>query len=281
MTKVAITGASGFVGRHVLAELILHPVEIVVMTRDSSNLAGVDKNLRVVEIDIEKAGKDSYERLGRPDILIHLAWGGLPNYRSLHHTEIELPVQYQFLKTMVEAGLPSLVVTGTCFEYGMQSGALSEGMEALPDNPYGCAKNLLRQKLERLQRTINFNLNWLRLFYVYGEGQAKTALLPQLKAAIEHGDKVFNMSGGEQLRDYLPISEVARLIIEIALKRKNYGAVNICSGSPVSVRSLVEGWLAENGWNIQLNLGHYPYPDYEPMDFWGDRKRLDSILLDV
>jgi dTDP-6-deoxy-L-talose 4-dehydrogenase (NAD+) len=40
----------------------------------------------------------------------------------------------------------------------------------------------------------------------------------------------------------------------------------------------VEGWIAENGWEIALNLGHYPYPDYEPMAFWGDRDRLDAIL---
>ena len=50
------------------------------------------------------------------------------------------------------------------------------------------------------------------------------------------------------------------------------------SGKPISVRKLVEGWINENHWNINLNLGHYPYPDYEPLAFWGDRGKLDSFL---
>jgi len=54
--------------------------------------------------------------------------------------------------------------------------------------------------------------------------------------------------------------------------------VNVCSGRPVSVRRLVEGWIRDNGWTIDLNLGHYPYPDYEPMAFWGERRKLDRIL---
>ena len=84
--------------------------------------------------------------------------------------------------------------------------------------------------------------------------------------------------GGEQLRDYLPISEVARLIVELALRRLNAGVVNVCSGQPISVRALVEGWIKENGWDIQLNLGRYPYPDYEPMVFWGTRSKLDKLM---
>jgi len=55
----------------------------------------------------------------------------------------------------------------------------------------------------------------------------------------------------------------------LAQKSKNIGIVNICSGKPKSVRSLVEQWVSENDWNIQLELGYYPYPDYEPMEFWG------------
>jgi dTDP-6-deoxy-L-talose 4-dehydrogenase (NAD+) len=52
----------------------------------------------------------------------------------------------------------------------------------------------------------------------------------------------------------------------------------VCSGEPISVRKLVEGWIKDNGWSIGLDLGHYPYPDYEPMAFWGDRQKLDRCL---
>ena len=216
--------------------------------------------------------------MGRPDVLIHLAWGGLPNYKSLHHFEEELPAQYRFLKALLESGLKNLLVTGTCFEYGMQSGPLREHMESRPNNPYGFAKDMLRRQLEYLQQVRPFNLTWARLFYLYGEGQAENSLLPQLKRAVERGDRVFNMSGGEQLRDYLPITKVAQNIVSLAMTSRDNGVVNICSGKPISVRKLVEGWIKENGWSIDLNLGHYPYPEYEPMAFWGSRDKLNRCL---
>lgn len=276
--KIAVTGASGFIGRYVLEELERNQVEVVVVTRDATRLAGLGIAGRIVEMDIAAPSEDCFDRLGRPDVLIHLAWDGLPNYKSLHHFETELPRQFRFLKAMVEAGLQSLLVTGTCFEYGMQSGPLSEDLVTLPGNPYGYAKDALRRQLEFLRVVTPFGLTWARLFYMYGEGQPKSALYPQLKDAVLHGERVFNMSGGEQLRDYLPVGEVARLISILAWRHSDSGCVNVCSGKPISVRKLVEGWLEENGWDIGLKLGHYPYPDYEPMAFWGDRHRMDVIL---
>lgn len=267
--KIAVTGASGFIGRHVLAELSRHPVEVVAITRDSKHLIELGKACRVIELDIADPGVDSFERLGRPDVLIHLAWDGLPNYRSLHHFETELPRQFCFLKTLIEGGLSSLLVAGTCFEYGMQSGPLSPDMLPSPSNPYGYAKDALRQQLEFLKSVKSFDLTWARLFYLYGEGQSDASLYPKLKEAVLRRDKVFNMSGGEQLRDYLPVEEVARRIVNLSMAGHGKGTVNICSGKPVSVRGLVEQWLRENNWKIDLNLGYYPYPDYEPMAFWG------------
>ena len=276
--RIAVTGASGFIGRHVLTVLLQHKTEIVAVTRDATRLTDYSDTVRIVEMDIDCPTPDCFEKMGRPDVLIHLAWDGLPNYKSLHHFETALPCQYHFLKTMVEAGLPSLLVTGTCFEYGMQSGSLSEAMPTKPNNPYGYAKDALRQQLEFLKTVKPFALTWTRLFYMHGEGQPKGSLYPQLKDAVLRGDKVFNMSGGEQLRDYLPVAEVSRQIVRLAMSQCDIGAVNICSGKPVSVRSLVERWLNDNGWEIEFNLGYYPYPDYEPMAFWGDRQRLDAIL---
>ena len=268
--KIAVTGASGFIGRHVLTDLLEHGVEIVAVTRDAARLAELSKAVRIVEMDIARPPSDCFEQMGRPDVLIHLAWDGLPNYKSLHHFETELPRQYHFLKLMIEGGLPSLLVTGTCFEYGMQSGALSAAMPTKPANPYGYAKDALRQQLELLRSIKPYKLTWGRLFYMYGEGQPSTSLYPKLREAVLRGDKVFNMSGGEQLRDYLPVEEIARQIVQLALAQRDIGAVNVCSGKPISVRRLVEQWLYENNWKIELNLGHYPYPDYEPMAFWGE-----------
>jgi len=276
--KIAVTGASGFVGRHVTAQLARLPVELIAVTRNATHLKDLGRAVRIVELDIADADAKCFERLGRPDTLIHLAWEGLPNYKSLHHFDTELTRQYRFLKGLVEAGLPSLLVTGTGAEYGMQSGAMSEDMPTRPDNPYGHAKDALRRQLEFLRTMQPFALTWARLFWMFGDGQPRTSLLPQLREAVYRGDKIFDMSCGEQLRDYLPVDEVARLVVELALRHPNAGTVNVCAGVPISVRRLVEQWIKENAWEIELNLGRYPCPDYEPMAIWGNRRKLNQLL---
>lgn len=276
--KIAVTGASGFIGRHVLHELAGHGVEVVAVIRPWTTEPPALFCDSVVCLDIYNAPENAFELMGRPDTLIHLAWGGLPNYRSLHHIELELPVQYRFLKTLVFSGLKNLMVAGTCFEYGMQSGPLSEEVEPRPSNPYGFAKDVLRRQLEYLKAEHPYALIWPRLFYLFGEGQAETSLYSQLRKAVERGDTTFHMTGGEQLRDYLPVTEVARIIVALAMMQEDLGVINICSGRPVSVRGLVEGWIRGNSWTIDLNLGYYGYPDYEPMAFWGDRRKLQALL---
>lgn len=276
--KIAVSGATGFIGRHVLAELESRSVETIALVRSASVKSIDHSSSRVVELDLHEASSNAFELMGRPDVLIHLAWSGLPNYKSLHHFEQELPAQYRFLKSLVESGLQNIVVAGTCFEYGMQSGPLSEDVAPHPSNPYGFAKDALRCQLEYLKSAHPFHLTWARLFYLYGEGQAESSLLPQLRQAAERGDPVFNMSGGEQLRDYLLVTEVARHLVSLALAKRDMGVVNVCSGTPISVRKLVEGWIKENGWSIALNLGHYPYPDYEPLAFWGDSRKLSTLI---
>jgi nucleoside-diphosphate-sugar epimerase len=276
--KVAVTGASGFIGSHVLIELESRSVVATAVLKPSSDVSPPLAKHIVTKMDLRNPPQNAFEQMGSPDVLIHLAWGGLPNYKSLQHFEQELPAQYIFLKGLVESGLKNLVITGTCFEYGMQSGPLCEDMETRPGNPYGFAKDRLRRQLEYLKGEQSFALTWVRLFYLYGDGQAKNSLLPQLRGAVERGDKVFNMSGGEQLRDYLPITEVAKCLVSLAMGKRDNGIVNVCSGKPISVHKLVEGWIEENDWSIKLNLGHYPYPDYEPMAFWGERQKLDRCL---
>lgn len=275
--RIAVTGASGFVGRHVLQELLRHEVKIVAAIRDATHAIGLHKSIEVAILDLAQPPDDPFTLLGKPDVLIHLAWNGLPNYTSLHHFATELPRQYRFLKGMVEAGLSSVVATGTCLEYGMQYGCLSETTPTQPENAYGHAKDALRRQLEFLRSKRPYSLTWARLFYMHGKGQPASSLYPRLLEAVDRGDDSFPMSGGEQLRDYLPVEQVAQKVVRLALIRRNIGVVNICSGKPISVRNLVDGWLQVNGWSIKLQLGAIPYPAYEPMAFWGDASRLQSI----
>lgn len=276
--KVAITGASGFIGRYVVAELKRKSISPVVVLRPGGSVPKYLSGLEVACIDINSPPEDAFELMGSPDSLIHLAWGGLPHYKSNQHMEKELPTQLQFLGGLVNSGLENLVITGTCFEYGMASGCLNEEMEAKPGNPYGQAKDTLRCQLEALRKENNFSLTWARLFYLYGDGQAETSLIPQLEQAIERGDDTFNMSGGEQLRDYLAVEVVAERIVSLLETQKSNGIVNICSGEPISVRHLVERVLTEKKSTMKLNLGYYPYPDFEPMQFWGDGRYYQTIV---
>jgi len=278
--KVAVTGASGFIGQYVLRELAHRGgLEIVAVSRGEIDAARLPGDARHVSLDIESAAStEAFELLGEPDVLIHLAWSGLPNYKALHHFEDHLVHQYRFLGGLVRAGLRSLTCTGTCFEYGMSSGALREDMVADPRNPYGFAKDALHRQLSFLHAQQPFLFTWARLFYMFGEGQPANSLFSQFTTAGQRGDRSFPMSGGEQLRDFLPVGVVARLIVALAIDTAGAGAVNVCSGKPVSVRSLVERWRAERGWDIALELGHYPYPGYEPMAFWGCDARLRQVL---
>ncbi|MES2837545.1 MAG: NAD(P)-dependent oxidoreductase, partial [Bacteroidota bacterium] len=90
----------------------------------------------------------------------------------------------------------------------------------------------------------------------------------------------FNMSLGEQVRDYLPVTTVSKNIIIFALQHKIEGIINCCSGKPITIKQLVENYLKEKNKYIKLNLGFFPYTDYEPMKFWGDEKKSKIILDD-
>jgi len=276
--KVLVTGATGFVGRYVVSELLKYDHEII-SARRNKNLSTIDK-VNLIFFDLEKldSNKNYFEYFGAPDLLIHLAWQGLPNYKSLFHFEKNLPQHYSFLKNIIENGLKKLVVTGTCFEYGMKEGCLSENMITNPKNPYALAKDTLRKFLFELQKKENFDLKWLRLFYMYGEGQNPNSLLSQLQMALANGDKEFNMTGGEQVRDYLPVEKVAKYIVAVALQNEVDGIINCCSGKPIKIKELVTNYLKENSADIKLNLGYYAYTDYEPMSFWGDDTKLKQIL---
>ncbi len=276
--KIAVTGASGFIGRHLVSSLLAADVDLILITRNRSSLSEFAERAEIVELDLAHPPADIFAYLQCPDVLVHLAWGALDDYNSIEHLEQELPLHDAFLRLMVMQGLGSLLVSGTCLEYGKRDGRFTETGIASPQVPYAVAKDRLRLQLQSLKKVCPFNLVWTRLFYMYGEGQSEKSLFSQLRRAVEQGEQGFKMSGGEQRRDYLPIREVAEILASLAIQRNDHGIVNVCSGVPQSVRHLVDGWLSQNNWEIELELGYYPYPVYEAMEFWGDRSKLGACL---
>ena len=275
--KVAVTGATGFVGRHVVARLLDQGHEVVASARDIERARTMAwfGSVEFVACDLH-ADHRPLLRTGA-EALIHLAWPGLPDYKGWFHVGRNLPADLAFLETAIDAGCAHLIVAGTCLEYGMQFGPLSEDLETRPTTPYGFAKDTLRKALQLLQKERPFTLQWMRLFYLYGEGQNPRSLLAQLDAAIDAGDAVFDMSKGDQLRDYSPIEDVAADIVLALENPQCDGVLNCCSGAPTSVIDLVDRHCRDRGTDIRLNRGHYPYPDYEPLAFWGTPSRLDSL----
>lgn len=288
--KIAVTGASGFIGRHVLRALTGHgthagwafsgaePPAIVATARSLDRADRSIPGVAWVALDLASPPGDPWGHLGHPDVVVHLAWEGLPHYRAARHLEEELPRHESFLERCVRAGLGTLVVAGTCAEYGMQEGCLREDAPPQPAHPYAAAKDGLRRSLATLQGRHDFRLTWLRFFYLYGDGQPAHTLYAQLLRAIRERRASFDMSPGDQTRDYLPVARAAEYVARLACAPADRGIVNICSGRPRTVRSLVEEWIRDAGAGIVLNPGHYPYSDHEPMHFWGSAAKLAQLL---
>jgi len=175
---------------------------------------------------------------------------------------------------MIEQGIKHIIVAGTCLEYGLQNGCLSVDMVTKPRNPYAIAKDNVRKYLQSLKKEYSFKLHWARFFYLYGEGQHAGGLIPQLDRAIDNGEKVFKMSGGEQKRDFIHITEAVNQLHELMNNNSKNEIVNICNGKPVTVKKFVEDHIAARHSKIEMILGYYPYPDWEPMEFWGCKMKL-------
>jgi dTDP-6-deoxy-L-talose 4-dehydrogenase (NAD+) len=224
MKKVLVTGATGFIGNYVIRELLQYNCEVVATSASEVNAAKQDWYPAVTYKALDFNGlseKENYFNFfNQPDIVIHLAWEGLPNYQALFHFEENLWKHYRLLKNLIHNGLEDITVAGTCLEYGFKEGCLLENMETGPSNAYSIAKDTLRKFLQQLQQVHPFSLKWVRLFYMFGKGQNPKSLFSMLDRAIENNQESFPMSGGEQIRDYLPVQMVAQYLRAIALQQE-------------------------------------------------------------
>lgn len=271
--KILVTGATGFIGRYVVENLIENGNEVLIAGRSQMDDNTLSSKCNFAYLDIEKNNyKELSAYLDHTSRVIHLAWSGLPNFNHMSHLEFGLFHQYNFIKYLVNQGIRDITITGTCLEYGLREGQLSVDMVTNPIVPYGIAKDSLRKFLFSLNSFNNFNLKWVRLFYMYGDGQHSKSLLSQLSEAVKNREKSFNMSMGDQLRDYMHVRDVAKDLVNIARNIDESGIYQICNESPISILDFVNEYLARNNESIELNRGYYSYPSYEPMAFWGKKK---------
>ena len=280
--KVLVTGSSGFLGNLVIQNLLGYSK--IDITATSSGLDNMRErywfdNVNHIAYDIrESTNEDLFLKFNQPDIVIHMAWAGLPNFKSENHIINNVGPQVHFLTNLIDNGATNITVTGTCLEYGLQTGCLSEPTQANPTTAYGTAKCQVNTALEKLAEAKDIKLSWLRLFYMYDENQSSNSLYPSLITALKNNDTTFNMSKGDQKRDFLPAEIMADNICKLALSDSNNGVVNCCSGIPIKVLDLVNETIQASGKSIELNLGYYDYPDYEAQEFWGDSSKMNNIL---
>jgi len=278
MKTVIVSGASGFIGQHLIPLLLEHNLDVIALSRNENKARNFYwfNSVKFIPYDFHKLHELS--KFKKDSSLIHLAWQGLPNYNSQIHIQHNLPASYKFIKYFLSLGIKNVLVTGTCLEYGLQSGPISSSAKPSPICSYAIAKAQLRQDLLQLKNETDFILQWARLFYTFGDGQNANSILSQLNKAIKDNSEYFNMSKGDQIRDYLPVTDLAHQILDLFLSRRD-GVFNVCSGQPISIRELVERKIKECGSSIGLNLGYFPYNDFEPMSFWGIKDVFQTIYL--
>ena len=275
--KVALTGGTGFIGQHIRKLLAKSDHDVLLVVREQAKIGELGANEKFVIADIGEGRDDWFDHLNRPDVLLHLAWGGLPNYLDSYHVEVELPLQVQFLKRLVLTGLGKLVVTGTCYEYGLISGALVESQDTNPNTPYGVAKDRLRRSLSDLRSETDFELTWARIFYPYGDGQSEMSIHSQLRSAISYGDQQFKMGSGKQVLDFISVERVASVLVSLATYCEGVGIVNVGSGKPQMVLDFIQDQIQKLGAQIVPLVGAIPDRKFESQAFWADISKLKSL----
>lgn len=272
--RILVTGACGYIGTHVIRELVSQGYEVVATDiRPQSNLEGAT----YVQGDIFSPDHDLYHQAGCPDTLIHLAWRDGFRHQSPRHIT-DLPLHMEFLRGMMEAGVKNISVMGSMHEIGYWEGAIHETTPANPLSNYGIAKNALRQIAQLLAKEYGVCLHWLRGFYIYGDDAMNNSVFSKLLQAAEAGQKTFPFTSGKNLYDFLPVEELARQIVAVSTQTEYDGIVQCCSGKPLSLGQMAERFIREKGLDIQLEYGAYPDRPYDSPGVWGDTTALGKIL---
>jgi len=270
--RVAVTGATGFIGQAVVHSLRALGADVVSASRTQRPDTAGHLRLDVCNVTSWNALLDC-----RPDRLIHLAWDHLTDFNDPRHYLELLPAHQRFLHACASAGIGDITVAGTCLEYGAREGCLTEETATEPVTAYAIAKDALRRSMQHLSDTMPFQFKWGRIFFVRGDPGADKGVFRAIDEAGRSGAASIALTKCEQLRDYLPRNAVGGFFARFCLQDDVSGIVNCCSGNPVSMRGLVEqyalSWPA-----LRLDFGALGYRSYEPMAFWGCRQRTDRVL---
>ncbi|GJE65048.1 GDP-6-deoxy-D-mannose reductase [Methylorubrum aminovorans] len=274
--RVLVTGASGFIGRNVVAQLERQGVDVVAASRRPlvSNPA-----VRFEPIDLLTPGAsaDLVSRV-RPTHLIHLAWNAIPRkFWSASDNLDWAAATFALSRAFVDAGGVRAVMAGSCAEYDWTGiGRLHENSGIAPATLYGKVKDATRRAVCAFGEESGLPVAWGRVFWLYGPGEAADRLVSDVASALARRHQI-NTTEGRQQRDFLHVEDVASAFIA-ALHHTHCGPFNIGSGSPVAVRHLIEILAEELGGLDLVNFGVRPSTLGEPSLLVADTKILHETI---
>lgn len=275
--KVLITGAAGYIGRHVVEYVLNKGHEVIAA---DVRFDGVDERALHCSEPIFSGDEQIFEKVGKPDACIHLAWrNGFVHNATTHMDDLSNHVT--FCRNMMRGGLKSLAVMGTMHEVGYWEGAIDENTPCNPLSQYGIAKNALRQSLILESKGSECKLKWLRAYYITGDDLRGNSVFAKITQAALDGKKEFPFTSGKNQYDFVDVNELARMIAEASLQNSINGIINVCTGKPMTLAQRVEAFIQEHSFDIKLNYGAFPDRPYDSPGVWGDATRINEILKKV
>lgn len=275
--KVLITGANGFVGSHVARLLVAEGCEVHVLLRESSNrwrIQDILPSLHLWQSDLLAfVTVNNYLQKIKPELCIHLAWYAEPGkYLNSQENLNSLQASLNLLSQLAEVGCQRFVGIGTCFEYDLDLGYLSESSMIKPITLYAATKVALASILQQFAQITEMEMAWIRLFYQYGPMEDERRLIPAIITSLLR-DEVVKITKGEQIRDFLHVEDVASAICAVANSHLS-GIVNVGSGQPITVREIALELGDLLGKTHLINLGALPYRINDPMFICANNKLL-------
>ena len=274
MKNILITGSTGFLGQYVLDLFLKNKYKVYCTYVDKYN----NKSNKITWIKTKKLFSYKFKII-KFDILLDLAWYDLDDFNSKTHNQIQVSEHLNFYKSLVKVNpYISIYTVGTCLEYGSREGQLKESYKSKPVTNYAIGKDKLRKKTELLKKNSNFNFTWMRIFYIYGVNKRKKTIYSQFIDSVNKNKKTFEMSKGNQIRDYLPVEKLAQFIFKLTIQNSEFGIVNLCSGKGIKLIKLVNTWKKKLKSKIKIRTGALKMYNYEPMNFFGCNNKLKKIL---
>lgn len=273
--KVLVTGANGYIGRHVVSALLDKGAEVIACDIRTDEVDSRAERMNVNLFSLPKG--NIYEILGTPDVCLHMAWRN----GFVHNAQTQmgdLSAHYNFLTAMIDGGLKQLAVMGTMHEVGYWEGAIDENTPCNPISMYGIAKDALRRAM--IQYTISKGsiLQWLRCYYILGDDRKNNSIFCKILNAADEGKKTFPFTTGKNKYDFINVDELAKLISACVMQNEVNGIINCCTGKPISLAERVENFIKEHNLDIRLEYGAFPDRPYDSPCCYGDSCKINAIL---